>query len=54
VGYYLPARRHRTKPERGALKEAASQLQQMLADNGISEEREVIGDFNRWREARRT
>jgi len=48
IGYYIPARRKRTEMERAALEEAASRLQQMLADKGMSEE-EVVADFKRWR-----
>jgi len=48
VGYYIPARRKRTEAERAALKEAASRLQGVLAEQGISEE-EIIRDFKRWR-----
>ena len=48
VGYYIPARRKRVETERAALKEAASRLQQVLANQGISEE-EVLADFKRWR-----
>jgi PHD/YefM family antitoxin component YafN of YafNO toxin-antitoxin module len=48
VGYYIPARRKRTEADRAALKEAASRLQAMLADQGISEE-EILKDFKRWR-----
>jgi len=44
VGYYIPARRKRTEPERAALKEAASRLQEALAAEGIFEQ-EVIQDF---------
>jgi PHD/YefM family antitoxin component YafN of YafNO toxin-antitoxin module len=46
VGYYIPARRKRTEADRAALKEAASRLQAMLADQGISEE-EILKDFKR-------
>ena len=52
VGYYLPARRKRSETERAALKEAAGQLQEMLAAEGITED-EVIADFRRWRAGRR-
>ena len=52
VGYYLPARRKRSETERAALKEAAAQLQEMLAAEGITED-EVIADFRRWRAGRR-
>src|ERR1700730_4393644 len=52
VGYYIPARRKRTEADRAALKEAASRLQAMLAEQGISEE-EILKDFKRWRAGRR-
>ena len=52
VGYYLPARRKRSETERAALKEAAGQLQELLAAEGITED-EVIADFRRWRAGRR-
>ena len=48
VGYYIPARRKRTEADRAALKEAASRLQAMLVEQGISEE-EILKDFKRWR-----
>ena len=46
AGYYIPARRKRTEADRAALKEAASRLQVVLADQGISEE-EILKDFKR-------
>ena len=52
VGYYLPARRARSHAERDALKEAASRLQSMLAEQGVSED-EIVRDFRRWRTAKR-
>jgi len=52
VGYYLPARRKRSETERAALKEAAAQLQEMLAAEDTTED-EVIADFRRWRAGRR-
>jgi len=52
VGYYLPARRKRSEPSVPHWKEAAAQLQEMLAAEGITED-EVIADFRRWRAGRR-
>ena len=52
VGYYLPARRKRSEAERSALRQAAAQLQDMLAAEGITED-EIITDFKRWRAGRR-
>ena len=52
VGYYLPARRRRSEAERSALRQAATQLQEMLAAEGITED-EIIADFRRWRAGRR-
>jgi len=48
VGYYLPARRKRSDSERTALKEAAGHFQDILSNEGITEE-EIMGDFKRWR-----
>jgi PHD/YefM family antitoxin component YafN of YafNO toxin-antitoxin module len=48
IGYYIPARRKRTDAERTALREAASRLQEALAEEGITDD-EVSGDFKRWR-----
>jgi len=47
VGYYLPARPHRSHTDREALKEAASRLQSLLTAQGISED-EISRDFRRW------
>lgn len=52
VGYYLPARQKRTEAERAALREAASRLQAMLAELGMSED-EIVEDFKRRRANRR-
>lgn len=52
VGYYIPARRRRTESEREALRQAAAQMQEMLAAKGITEE-EVLEDFKSWRSRKR-
>ena len=52
VGYFIPARRKRSEAERIALKEAAAQLDALLASKGISEE-EIVADFKRWRTGKR-
>jgi len=52
IGYFIPARRSRSKPDWRALEEAAGKLAVMLADKGISED-EILQDFKRLRSARR-
>ena len=52
VGYYIPARRDRTDTEREALRQAASQMQQMMAAKDISED-EVLQDYKIWRKGKR-
>lgn len=52
VGYYIPARRDRTDTEREALRQAASQMQQMMTAKGISED-EVLQDYKIWRKGKR-
>lgn len=52
VGYFIPARRKRSDAERAALKEAAAQLDALLAAQGVSED-ELAADFRRWRAGRR-
>jgi antitoxin (DNA-binding transcriptional repressor) of toxin-antitoxin stability system len=44
VGYYIPTRRHPEKEELEALKQAAFQLEKLLASHGISEE-ELLAEF---------
>lgn len=48
VGYFIPARRKRSDADKEALREAATRLQNILADEGISED-EVVADFKQWR-----
>lgn len=52
VGYYIPARRRRSESERDALKQVATQMQGMLAAEGITED-EILDDFKKWRVGRR-
>jgi PHD/YefM family antitoxin component YafN of YafNO toxin-antitoxin module len=52
VGYFIPARRKRSETERVALKEAAAQLDKLLAAKGLTEE-ELVEDFKRWRAGKR-
>jgi PHD/YefM family antitoxin component YafN of YafNO toxin-antitoxin module len=52
VGYFIPARRKRSETERVALKEAAVQLDKLLAAKGLIEE-ELVEDFKRWRAGKR-
>jgi len=48
IGYFIPARRKRSEAERAALKEAAAQLDALLAAKGVTED-ELVADFKRWR-----
>ncbi len=52
IGYFIPARRKRSEAERTALKEAAAQLDALLAAKGVTED-ELVADFKRWRKAKR-
>ena len=52
IGYYIPARRKRSEAERAALREAAAQIDALMAEKGITED-EVVEDFKRWRAAKR-
>jgi PHD/YefM family antitoxin component YafN of YafNO toxin-antitoxin module len=52
IGYYIPARRKRSEAERTALKEAAAQLDALLAETDITED-DAVKDFKRWRAAKR-
>lgn len=52
IGYFIPARHKRSEAERTALKEAASQLDALLAAKGITED-ELVADFKRWRATKR-
>jgi hypothetical protein len=44
IGYFIPARRKRSEPERAALKEAAARFDALLAEKGLTEE-EIVADF---------
>lgn len=48
VGYYIPARRKRSRSERAALKEAAARVREVLAQAGLEEEA-LVQEFKRWR-----
>ena len=52
VGYFIPARRKRSEADREALKQAAAQMDALLAAEGITED-EIVADFKRWRKTRR-
>lgn len=52
VGYFIPARRKRSASERAALKEAAAQLDALLAAKGITED-ELVSEFKSRRAAKR-
>src|SRR5260370_38334896 len=52
IGYFIPARHKRCEAERTALKEAAAQLDALLAAKGLTED-QIVLDFNRWRSAKR-
>ena len=52
VGYFIPARRKRSKTEKAAFQEAAARWQSILDAAGVSEE-EAIQDFKRCRAAKR-
>jgi len=44
IGFYIPARHHADKAELNALKHAALNLEQLLLENGITEE-ELFAEF---------
>jgi hypothetical protein len=52
TGQSIPARHKRSEAERSALKEAAAQLDALLAAKGVTED-ELVADFKRWRAAKR-
>jgi PHD/YefM family antitoxin component YafN of YafNO toxin-antitoxin module len=52
IGYFIPARRKRSEADRTALKEAAAQLDALLAAKSVTED-ELVADFKRWRAAKR-
>lgn len=51
VGYFIPARRKRSVTERAALKEAAAQLDALLAAKDITED-ELVAEFKSRRAAK--
>jgi len=51
VGYFIPVQRKRTEAERQALTAAGAQLEQMLQEQGVTEE-DLLADFKRWRAGR--
>ena len=44
IGYYIPAHRGHKLAELESLKEAASQLNRMLSEQGVSED-EIVAEF---------
>jgi antitoxin (DNA-binding transcriptional repressor) of toxin-antitoxin stability system len=48
VGYFIPVRHKRTEAERQALTAAVAQLEQMLQEQGLTEE-DLVADFKRLR-----
>ena len=52
VGYFIPARRKRSEAERVALKEAAAQLDALLAAKGVTED-DLVAEFRSRRKAKR-
>jgi len=52
VGYFIPARRKRSEAERAALKEAAAQLDALLAAKGLTED-DLVAEFKSRRKAKR-
>ena len=52
IGYYLPTRRKRTEAEKAALDAIHAQLQQNMAEVGVTED-EIIEDFERFRKEAR-
>jgi hypothetical protein len=48
IGYYLPTKRKRTEAEKAALDAVHAQLQQQMAEVGVTED-EIIEDFKRLR-----
>lgn len=52
VGFYIPVPKRPGQAEREALLEAGRRMQAELARLGVTEE-VLVGDFKRWRKARR-
>jgi len=55
IGYFIPARAARTELDRVALKEAAAQMEGLLAKEGLTDAEldEVTRDFRAWRKSSR-
>jgi hypothetical protein len=51
VGIFLPVRQSISEQDLAAFREAADQLQKLMADRGISED-EVVREFRAWRQRR--
>ena len=48
VGYFIPTRRRRSDADKEALREAATRWQEILDNEGISED-DAVADFKEWR-----
>ena len=48
VGYFIPTRRRRSDADKEALREAATRWQEILDNEGISED-DAVADFKQWR-----
>ena len=48
LGFYLPAPRKRTEQEWAEFDRAATRMDELMAEIGMSEE-ELVEDFKRWR-----
>jgi hypothetical protein len=51
VGFYIPAHHHLASSDLEALKKAASQLDQLLIANGLTED-ELVSEFRALRESK--
>ncbi len=51
IGYYIPTKQHPNKTELTSLKQAAAQLDKILADKGLTED-ELLADFRALREGK--
>ena len=52
IGYYIPTKQHPKKAELASLKQAALQLEKLLATHGITED-ELVADFRTLHEGKR-
>ena len=48
VGYFIPTRRRRSDADKEALREATTRWQEILDNEGISED-DAVADFKEWR-----